>query len=347
MKILHISSNEKVMGPFMKLIKDNFDYKKHFYIIKGGYSTEKMPIPLKENILLLRSKRDLFLNLFNILNLLKNSEKIVLHGLFDYSFILLLSIYRKILDKCYWIAWGGDLYHYKLRKKNLKSEFFESRRRIIIKNIGHIVTGTKGDYLLAVKWYNAKGIHHKCFNYPSNVFSVNEIKAKNDNTINILVGNSADPSNNHFEIFDKLRPFKKNNIRIVVPLSYGSNRVYAEQVVSEGQKQFGNSFEALLKFLPPESYIELLGNIDIAIFNHKRQQGLGNLIQLIGLGKKVYLDKTSTLNGVFEEYGMIVYDVGKIDMNLIEKDIALNNTQMVRKHFSEASLLKSLKSWLE
>ena len=49
--------------------------------------------------------------------------------------------------------------------------------------------------------------------------------------------------------------------------------------------------------MPFNQYLEFLGKIDIAIFNHRRQQGFGNAITLLGLGKKVYLNSVSTLNG--------------------------------------------------
>ena len=43
--------------------------------------------------------------------------------------------------------------------------------------------------------------------------------------------------------------------------------------------------------MPYSSYISFLGSIDIGIFNNNRQQGMGNITNLLYLGKKVYLSK--------------------------------------------------------
>lgn len=41
--------------------------------------------------------------------------------------------------------------------------------------------------------------------------------------------------------------------------------------------------------MPFEEYLGLLAKIDIAILNHKRQQAMGNITTLLGLGKKYIL----------------------------------------------------------
>ena len=46
---------------------------------------------------------------------------------------------------------------------------------------------------------------------------------------------------------------------------------------------------ASLWSLPLSDYLKILGKIDIAIFNHERQQAVGNITSLLGLGKKVYI----------------------------------------------------------
>lgn len=42
----------------------------------------------------------------------------------------------------------------------------------------------------------------------------------------------------------------------------------------------------IVDFMDFNEYINFLSTIDIAIFNHKRQQGMGNIITLLGMGKK-------------------------------------------------------------
>lgn len=55
--------------------------------------------------------------------------------------------------------------------------------------------------------------------------------------------------------------------------------------------------------------LEFLGKIYMAIFNHRRQQAFVNAIILLGLGKRVYLNPESTVNGVFKEFDAMAFDV--------------------------------------
>ena len=171
MYTVHYTLNEKFISPFISFLKENFNSEKHIFVIKGGYTLEEMPVTDFPNILYIKSKWDLYLNFIKIFKLFKNARKIVFHGLFDDNIILFISFYQKLLKKCYWLPWGGDLYAYLKEKKGFKDRFLENRKKIVIRNIGNIVTGTKGDYLLAVKWYEATGKFIRCFNYPSNTFT--------------------------------------------------------------------------------------------------------------------------------------------------------------------------------
>src|SRR5690606_3405679 len=104
--------------------------------------------------------------------------------------------------------------------------------------------------------------------------------SKTDSTVNILVGNSADPSNNHLEILDKLLPYKDADIQIYTPLSYG-DQDHAKLVSEYGKKLFSEKFSPVTDFMKEENYLNFLCSIDIAIFNHKRQQGMGNITTLL------------------------------------------------------------------
>lgn len=54
-----------------------------------------------------------------------------------------------------------------------------------------------------------------------------------------------------------------------------------------GINLFGDNFILLTEFLSPEEYAKILANVDVAIFAHRRQQALGNILALIYIGKKV------------------------------------------------------------
>lgn len=333
-KILHVAINEKFIPQFMDFIRDNFNYYDHLFFVFNNYHDFK--IKKSKNVILLTNYPNKIIPYLILIHLLYSAKKIVIHGLWDKNFNRILFLQPWLLKKCYWIMWGGDFY-YPEKQGWIKKQ--------VIKRIKYLVTGTTGDYELAKKCYGVKGKHIKSFNYPSTLYQEVNIKPKTNESINILVGNSADPTNNHLEVFEKLKLYKDEDIKIIVPLSYG-DQSYARQVIKAGNAIFGSKFQALTYFMPFENYLNLLSEIDIAIFNHKRQQAFSNIITLLGLGKKVFIRKESTLNGVFKEYGLTVFDSNNIDLQPLGEIIKEQNINNVKHYFSKKSLIKSLKSWI-
>ena len=228
--------------------------------------------------------------------------------------------------------WGGDFYFPE------KQSWFKKQ---VIKKIRHFITYLKGDFELAQKWYGTTGEYHECFMYPSNLYKDYVAPEVKHSSINILVGNSADPSNNHLEVFDKLEVFKDQDIKIYAPLSYG-NQTYAKKVIEEGKKQFGDKFEPLTDMMPFDQYLEFLGLIDVAIFNHKRQQAMGNTITLLSLGKKVFMRSDITPWELFEDIDVKVFDVENIKLDLLDEKIKKDNQEKIKKHFSIDNYKKQL-----
>lgn len=332
--ILHVCVLDKFIPPFVDFVKTHFEFEKHLFIVMGDI--KKHPIALRENVIYIENVKSLIL-----IKALYRSDKIILHGLFDYRAVVLLSLQPWLLKKCYWIMWGGDLYRYQFRRRNLKNNIYEQIRAFVIRRVGHFVTYVKGDYELAQKWYGAKGQWHECFMYPSNLYKDYAVPPKQGDTINILVGNSADPSNNHVEILEKLKGYKEQNIQIYCPLSYGPAE-YAERITKLGNELFGAKFTPLLDFMPFNKYLELLGQIEIAVFAHKRQQGMGNTTTLLGLGKKVYMRTEIVTWGALRQLGLHVYDVGSINLSPLPDERAIENRQIISEVFSESNLILQL-----
>ncbi|MFN6992190.1 MAG: TDP-N-acetylfucosamine:lipid II N-acetylfucosaminyltransferase, partial [Fervidobacterium sp.] len=205
----------------------------------------------------------------------------------------------------------------------------------------HFVTYVKGDYELVKHWYGAKGEYHECFMYPSNLYKEYNLNSKKANVINIQIGNSADPTNNHLEIFKKLLVYNQENIHIFAPLSYG-NHNYAKEVIKIGKSYFGDKFTPITEFIPFDKYLDFLSNIDIAIFAHNRQQGFGNIITLLGLGKKVYLRSNVTLWHLFKEFGIKVFDISTVDLERLDEATSKENQRKIKYHFSVENLKKQL-----
>ena len=307
-KILHIAVCDKFIPPFIRVIKKEFNFEEHDFMLTSGIAD--IDLNTSDNIYLLKRKGFSCFK-FYLLMLLKmhKADKVILHGLSS-RLVQILFFSPWLLKKCYWVIWGGDLYTYQLGAKNWKWKAKEVFRRVIIKNIKNLVTYVKGDVELARKWYGAKGDYIECLMYMSNLYNEYKVPSYEGSTINILIGNSADPSNNHLEILDLLLPFIDENICIYAPISYGSS-VHAKKVSIRGSELFDNKFIPLTELMPFDDYLKLLGSIDIAIFNHKRQQAMGSTITLLGLGKTVYIRSDTTQWEFFLEKDISVKDTLK------------------------------------
>jgi hypothetical protein len=345
LKILHIFNNEKKFSYdfFEFLAENNFELSSHslFQYSKKDkdYCVFDMPV--------------IFSSLFSIwkhiklLKLMFASEKIITHNLASPWLLLILAIFPSLNKKVYWVIWGKDLYFFKiLKKKYFYHYIYEYFRKKVFKNIKQVVTHIYGDYVLAQKWYGTNANYIDSFMYPSNLFKKNTVKPAQHNRVNILIGNSADPSNNHIEILNKLLKYKKENIRIFAPLSYG-NKKYAQEIIKLGNDMFGRNFKPLIDFLPSNEYFEFLESIDIAIFAHKRQQAMGNITSLIGQGKKVYMRSDISTWAFFQNIKVQLYDVSDIQLTPISLDIKSLNSKIIEQVFSKDQLVSQLKVVLE
>jgi dTDP-N-acetylfucosamine:lipid II N-acetylfucosaminyltransferase len=345
MKHLHVFHNDKFTNPYIDLINSNFKQNEHLFLVLGREQCEKGAS--YDNTIHINK------SLKGIVKLVKNLylfDNIYLHGLFIPHVIILLFFQPWLLSKCNWVIWGGDLYKYCNENMTLREKVFEKMRSISIRNLGGLITHIKGDYKLTQTWYNAKGEHYYTFMYPSNLYKkydLSKIKKDPEKTY-IQIGNSADPTNNHIEIFNELKEvkgLKNKNFEIICPLSYG-NKEYANTVLEKGKELFGEKFKPLMEFIPFENYLEILAKIDIAIFNHQRQQAVGNITTLLSLEKKVYIRDDITTWSFCKEHGLKVYSINKEFQNLFEPipaSVRLINKNKMIEQFSVEKLVNDWK----
>ena len=326
MKILHIGSAGAIMIPFVEFVKINFNTQEHVFMLS---SENGHLMPEAENVINL-GKLPRALRYAQWLREIYRAEKVILHGLFDSRLIFLLMLQPWLLQKCYWVIWGGDLYDHQLGQKNFKWKLKQFLKQRIVHKFGHFITHIRGDYELAKKWYGAKGQWHECFLYTSNLYRDYPIEPKPHDGIHILLGNSATPTNNHLDALEKLRPFAHENIKIYCPLSYG-DASYGDFVERTGIAIFGTRFIALRDFMPFDKYLEFLSDIDIAIFNHNRQQGIGNITTLLGLGKTVYMNRMVTSFRTFQHLGI---EIGDIENFSVSHKYNSKNAAKVTEYFS-------------
>lgn len=340
LKNLHIVNTDKFVNPYIDFIRKNFSENEHSFIC----------IPETHANIDFKNRSDLLLieNIFDVkfLKELYSADRIYLHSLFNKKLIALLFIHPLLLKKCSWIIWGGDLYSFRRNKIKFKSKLKEFMKKSIIKRFGTIITLVEEDYNLAQKWYQAKGVYfHGAYINPISKKFLEEVpflSKENKKVVCIQVGNSADPSNNHIQVLNRLKNYSKEDIKIYVPLSYGDKK-YSVKVIELGNELFGEKFIPITKFLTPEEYSKYLNTIDIALFNNNRQQALGNIYALLYLNKKVYIRPDTSMSSHFKKMFNVethnMLDVGNVEFEEFKKEDINENRSKISCVFEEEYLI--------
>ncbi|WP_047394914.1 TDP-N-acetylfucosamine:lipid II N-acetylfucosaminyltransferase [Cetobacterium sp. ZOR0034] len=352
MKYLHIMPNEKFIVSYIEFIEKSFKINDHLFYIMSGVNYINIPNKKRVKSFNKKIKNSFLKKLYMILSYLRiyinmiKSKKIILHSLLSSLTILFLFFNPWFLKKCNWVMWGGDLYSYRNRNINsFKKKIYYKMEDYVKKNIGQISYLAEGDYYLAKEFYDVKGVGKRAiYINPVDLSSLEKYKDKKNNKdiLNIQVGNSADPENNHLEILDKLEKFKGENIKIFVPLSYG-NTENALKVKKYGEDKFGEKFIGMLEFFKPEKYAEYLSDIDILIFNHNRQQGLGNIFALAYLNKKIYMrSDISSWDYLKNDLNLEIHDVVEINKfeDLKKNQIISNKEKVLKTVYSDEYIKK-------
>lgn len=335
--IIHIMTLDKFTVPYIDFINENFNNNQHKFIF---ITSEKYKYGLTHEykVEFLHTDDDIFIKL---LKYMKDADQIIIHGLWRNKVDSLLLNNKILFKKLYWIMWGGDFYFPENQTQN---------RREVIKNIKHCITYIHKDFEYVKKHYDTHAKLYECLMYPICILPDKFLQLNcannSSNQTKILVGNSATQTNRHLEIFSILKNHKKNNLTIYVPLSYG-NKEYRGSILKEGYKIFGNAFKPITTFLSFDDYVALLSSIDIAIFNHNRQQGGGNLNILLSLGKKVYLSQQSPYYKQYKNLGLNMYKVTDFTATKLSKTESMQNRLIMQKNFSLEKLKQQWKTIFE
>lgn len=144
------------------------------------------------------------------------------------------------------------------------------------------------------------------------MFSEEYLKNKPVLGSKIMVGHSGSPENNHLDVYHQIHSLlPENEVTIFSPLSYG-NPTFIAAVKSMGEEYFGDKFETLEDFIPREIYYHKLAEASVAIFNHKIQQAFGNILGLIFMGVKVFLNPENPIFIELSSHSIKVFDYSKM-----------------------------------
>jgi len=348
-KIIHIIPNDKkFVNIIIRLFENNKNTDNTFIVVS------KILQKNSNNIFYKKHKE--LINKEFIDDTIKGNDIIIFHSLLASGAKLISKIDFKI--KIIWASWGGDFYHHHpMLKANIlepKTKALEQRlepffkEKIIrpllkviypqrfsyywqkkaIKKITYIAPVIYDDYELIKKYYKAPHLKYLDFsvgNLEDDLLTGININAKVGN--NILLGNSSSFTNNHIEAINILSKIELKNKKVIIPLSYG-NKKLKKYLIKYGTENLKSNFNPLTDFLAPNEYHKLLMSCGFVIMNHKRQQGMGNIVIAMYLGAKIFLNNQNPVYTYFKRLGAYVFLIDEIIEKKEKALVALTQEQI-------------------
>lgn len=322
------------------------------------------------------SKKVSIIHPSNILQFIKANDYniIFLHSLYALPISLIPELPGSI--KVFWCSWGYDIYYAKVGDPLVKIDLYGNISKKLIRKAIPLKHHLK-DFAKKILCHNKLKQKRKIFeqavhriDFYSGIIpeEYNRIKLQNsffraapfeygynrpakDSYIreerrndpaqvgeNILIGNSADLSNNHIEaMFALKKQINSEKRKIILPLSYPPN-IDVRPILDLGKKLFGNAFTPLTGFLPFSQYFEIINSCGYVIMYHERQQALGNITMSLWTGCKIFLSKTSLLYSFLKGKGFIIYsvqdDLHPSAFTPLQYENIIYNRDLLLKHFS-------------
>lgn len=339
--VLHFFQYQKFTEDYIKFINKNFDESEQVFILFGDineYVGDLHKISMLKNVFLISE-----IKAKDLLQLLRKSNKVVQHGLFNYKIHLLISLIAR--KKHGIVFWGGDIDLLYNKPANLEVFIKHIISKLTLNNTVAINL-ISNDYKILNDDLRYKFKKHYLAAYYTELYEKQIIKLPyhhNKEGIKILLGNSATKTNNHFEVIDKLSLFEDELFTVYIPLSYGDSN-YANEVEKYAKLKLKDKAVVITKFLKPTEYNEFLNMIDIGIFNYYRQQGLGNINRLLILRKKVFINYNSGLLEHYKKMGIKIYETNDIsaqkfsDFIQFDEDNMENNRKILIEELSNDNI---------
>lgn len=368
--ILHLVNNEKIIDRTIDIFETVFPEENLFVICR------------KNDHSYIKKKGD---NIIYIKEYEKLQSKFTISSVIIHSMTSkknkFVTKYIKPSIPVYWIIWGSDLYDRLLEPKGYKlldkeSSYYKpqliskalksiysipknrirnlSRIKFIKDRVKYIITGPMGDdYEYLCKYYpQIRKVANKVFSYyPMDwIINSNTIDLLPDSK-NIIIGNSADPTNNHEYVFRFLSKLDLGDRKLIVPLSYPSRKEalkYKDCVMKSGKELFDTQFEPLVDYLPLYDYNQLMSSCGIAIQGHWRQEAFGNILVSLYLGTKVFLSNKNPMYGWLLNANFKVFELEKITQQELDTPLSeiekKHNRKIILDNFESKDLFEVMKS---
>ena len=378
LKILHITNDEKFVESTIFLFEQVENINNYYLLpldkIEDSRFLKQDKISNLKNIICVKYYTAQYFQIIESIN----PDFIYFHGLsIEHKFIL-----NKIKNryKVIWGSWGRDIFSSKPMypfnyKKNtatlLKSSrnrrslrdvigqlyfyFLRERNRIpkdsihYLKYIDVITTVVKEDYeLFSERVKDVCKIKYIPFNYSGGVN--NDVLSLETTSSNILIGNSANPENNHVETFEIVSAFDIGDRKVIVPLSYGGDAKYIRRIIELGKFYFKENFHPLLEFMPKDQYMETIQSVEFAFMNHSHQHAMGNIWYLLSSGKKVFMDYDNTAAKSLLRLGVTISNIHNIKEEEVFEplnfEIKKHNREIINKEYGDEAVIQRTQNFV-
>lgn len=377
--IIHICNDEKFIES-AKYLFNKSGFGNSYYVIVKDENVNLKHIIKDEKTQLVTSQE-----LAELSKKIKSNSIIILHSLIVpfYDFILNVKGRCKLI----WMVFGMEIYSdsnlyqkkelYELYtraiipkgkkrafKKIIKDELrpyvrhfkpnlpysLKEQKRKVFKAIGYIGIAYKEEYNKIIQVGNLKDARYFFFTYYpiENIVAIK--KTINNKKDKLMIGNSAHVSNNHIDVFNKIKNYNLGGKKLFLPLSYGNN-LYKGKVIKVAEDTFSNDKIFLVDFLKLRDYDRILEDVQIFVLYTKRQQGIGNVIALIWHGAKVFLSKHNTFYHYLKRIGINVlcYE-SELDEKTIKSGLSTSeiehNRNVLYEHFNTKIIIHKLQKQL-
>lgn len=312
--VLHIMPKEKFTNGFIAFTRDAFPEKRIAFIVYGSDKREGY-FPVSDSFsLAIKSPTELNKSIA-CKKLINSSGAIVINWVEPQ---VVLRTFRW-LGKARLFFWGGDLYPFSSQVCTNNPKYIVKRAimRLAISRAAGILTLVPSDLdqveLISKKhglWHQVMMLGDTRARAVERRSGIRPFRAR-QGTLRVLLGNSATPTNGHAEALKALSRFAGEDIAVYCPLSYG-DAAYGDEVARLGGEMLGDKFVPLRSFMGRDEYDRFLATIDVGVFNHSRQQGLGNINGLMRSGAKVYISRRSGMWRDFGDEGRVFFPTESI-----------------------------------
>lgn len=241
-------------------------------------------------------------------------------------------------------AWMLERKGYKYKTDKHRNQQF----RYISDRVNSIQYCCKYDATFIEEYANRHIPSYEIFNYSLKTVLGELADSPFSSGEDVLVGNSASYSNNHFYVLKLLKEKKLSPpSHFILPLSYGGVKAYADDVETAFNSSFPGQIETFRDYIPLHEYNKTFLRLKSMILSAWRQESQGTAIMGFYMGIKVYMSERSPLYKWFKDCGFVVFALEDADQSSFEEplpsDYQLHNRNLVITRYNEDAFETTLR----